>query len=348
MAEEKTEFALSSVVEEAPALADIGALPQEQAPATFVTRQGTITYIVQGSLTTASKQADGKPVVKPAIVTYHDVGLDYRACFQSFFTFPAAEKLLDSFCIIHVHAPGQEPNAAPLPEGFQFPTLDGLANQVFDLLESLGVKMWIGVGAGAGGNVLLRCSLNKERRRGLTGLMLVGTNFRSVGWWEYLMYKMDLMRLPYAQTVPPSLQDKLLDHYFSDKTVTNNIDMVEAMRKHLTANVNPRNLSLFLNTCLSRDDLYAAVEAAPPHCDILLVGGHHSLHLNEIEQLNGLLPGAKSSYLKIYDCGNLVTEERPGSVLRAFVLFLQGLGFGASIVVQLHHLSNQEDMQRSS
>ena len=30
-----------------------------------------------------------------------------RACFQSFFTFPGAEQLLESFAIIHVHAPGQ-------------------------------------------------------------------------------------------------------------------------------------------------------------------------------------------------------------------------------------------------
>ena len=92
--------------------------------------------------------------------------------------------------------------------------------------------------------------------------MLVGTNFRSVGWWEYMMYQVcllqtkthththtlslsvpfflshiyssspllgswlfggggvipvqvDLLHMNFAKHVPLSLQDKLLEHYFS-------------------------------------------------------------------------------------------------------------------------------------
>ena len=36
----------------------------------------------------------------------------------------------DTFCIYHVIAPGQEPGAEDLPEGFCYPTMDELSEQV--------------------------------------------------------------------------------------------------------------------------------------------------------------------------------------------------------------------------
>ena len=38
--------------------------------------------------------------------------------------------VLDSFCIYHVTAPGQEPGAKDLPDGFSYPTMDELSEQV--------------------------------------------------------------------------------------------------------------------------------------------------------------------------------------------------------------------------
>eukprot|EP00043_Microstomoeca_roanoka_P009014 m.86147 g.86147 ORF g.86147 m.86147 type:complete len:122 (+) comp14454_c0_seq1:916-1281(+) len=114
--------------------------------------------------------------------------------------------------------------------------------------------------------------------------------------------------------------------------------MVDAIRKHL-GSVNAHNFYAFLYAALRRDDLYKRVEAAAPRCHTLIVTGHGSIHINQIEELNGLLSGGKASFLKLFGCGNIVTEERPGHVLQSFVLFLQGLGLGASIVVKLHDLS---------
>ena len=36
----------------------------------------------------------------------------------------------NTFCIYHVVAPGQEPGAEDLPEGFAYPTMDELSEQV--------------------------------------------------------------------------------------------------------------------------------------------------------------------------------------------------------------------------
>ena len=38
--------------------------------------------------------------------------------------------VLDSFCIYHVTAPGQEPGAKDLPDGFVYPNMDELSEQV--------------------------------------------------------------------------------------------------------------------------------------------------------------------------------------------------------------------------
>lgn len=78
---------------------------------------------------------------KPAILTYHDLGLNckYNArplseqlsfvyimpvfilkidatSFAGFFNYPSMRGLLENFCVYHVNAPGQEENAATFPE----------------------------------------------------------------------------------------------------------------------------------------------------------------------------------------------------------------------------------------
>jgi hypothetical protein len=45
---------------------------------------------------------------KPAILTYHDLGLNYATSFTGFFSYPTMRALLEHFCVYHVNAPGQE------------------------------------------------------------------------------------------------------------------------------------------------------------------------------------------------------------------------------------------------
>ncbi|XP_064641167.1 protein NDRG3-like isoform X11 [Lineus longissimus] len=51
---------------------------------------------------------------KPAILTYHDLGLNHMTCFQGFFNFADMQPLLRHFCVYHVNAPGQQEGAIPL------------------------------------------------------------------------------------------------------------------------------------------------------------------------------------------------------------------------------------------
>ena len=49
---------------------------------------------------------------------------------QTFFNSGAMGSVRDTFCIYHVTAPGQEAGAEDLPEGFAYPTMDELSEQV--------------------------------------------------------------------------------------------------------------------------------------------------------------------------------------------------------------------------
>ena len=49
---------------------------------------------------------------------------------QAFFTSGAMMNVLETFCIYHITAPGQEAGAKDLPEGYVYPTMDELADQV--------------------------------------------------------------------------------------------------------------------------------------------------------------------------------------------------------------------------
>ena len=50
--------------------------------------------------------------------------------FQAFFGSGAMATVVETFCIYHITAPGQENGAEDLPESFQYPTMDDLSEQV--------------------------------------------------------------------------------------------------------------------------------------------------------------------------------------------------------------------------
>ena len=50
--------------------------------------------------------------------------------FQTFFNSGAMASVRDAFCIYHVTAPGQESGAEDLGDGYAYPTMDELSEQV--------------------------------------------------------------------------------------------------------------------------------------------------------------------------------------------------------------------------
>ncbi|KAK1804617.1 hypothetical protein P4O66_020614, partial [Electrophorus voltai] len=75
---------------------------------------------------------------KPAILTYHDVGLNHKLCFNPLFNNQDMQEITKHFVVCHVNAPGQQIGAAQMPQGYQYPSMDQLAGMLTSVVRHFG------------------------------------------------------------------------------------------------------------------------------------------------------------------------------------------------------------------
>ena len=124
---------------------------------------------------------------KPACVTYHEVGVNSRTCFQGFFSAsePKRSLLLQSFCFYHMDFPGCEGEDA---QGSKAPssgvlTLEDASLQVGEAMKHLNIKKALGMGVGAGAHILTKTSLSFPQS--FAGLILLSPCAKKANWWEF-------------------------------------------------------------------------------------------------------------------------------------------------------------------
>lgn len=288
------------------------------------TDRGTVLVAIQGDRR------------KPAILTYHDIGLNYSSNFQAFFNYSEMRVLLDNFSVFHVNAPGQEEGAATLPENYIYPTLDELANQLNFVLSYFGLESVIGLGVGAGGNILARFALSQPEK--VEALILINVVSTPAGWIEWGYQKLNARYLK-SKGMTQGVLDYLMWHHFGRGTETRNYDLVQVYRNYFEKCVNPVNLALFIDSYIRRTDLNINREMDPNRrrdsnatlqMPIMNITGSYSPHVDDTVTLNGRLDPTNSSWMKISDCG-MVLEEQPHKVCEAMRLFLQGLGYAVKV-----------------
>ncbi|XP_068621513.1 protein NDRG3 isoform X2 [Battus philenor] len=270
---------------------------------------------------------------KPAIFTYHDLGLNY-ICFQPFFNFVDMRALLENFRVYHINAPGQEEGAPSLPEDYIYPTMDELANQLNYVLGHFGIKSFIGFGVGAGANILARFALAHPEK--VDALALINCTSNQAGWIEWAYQKMNSRSLR-SRGMTQGVLDYLMWHHFGRFPEERNHDLAQMYRAYFTRNVNPTNLSLLIDSYVRRTDLNIARDAATIRAPVLNITGALSPHVDDTVTFNGRLQPTNSTWMKISDSG-MVLEEQPGKISEAFRLFLQGEGYA---VLKLHNIGVQ-------
>lgn len=284
------------------------------------TEFGTVVVAVQGDKT------------KPAIITYHDIGLNHISNFQGFFNYVDTRVLIQSFCVFHINAPGQEEGASTLPENFIYPTMDQLAETMLPILKFFGIKHFVGFGVGAGANVLSRFALQYPDY--IDGLFLINPTCTVSSWTEWGYQKINAMQLR-SSGMTVSAQDYLMWHHFGNLTEERNHDLTQVYRHYFATSVNAYNLSLFIDSYIKRTDLGITREMDLEKkktvknfkCHVLLLVGSLSPHLEDSVTMNSRLDPTDSTWMKLSGCG-MVLEEEPGKVSEAFKYFLQGLGYG--------------------
>ncbi|XP_050100199.1 protein NDRG3 isoform X5 [Anopheles aquasalis] len=284
------------------------------------TDKGDILVAVQGDTT------------KPAIVTYHDLGLNYASSFAGFFNFPTMRALLDNFCVYHVNAPGQEEGAPTFPEDYVYPTFDELGAQLLFVMTHFNLKSIIGLGVGAGANILARFALANPDKVG--ALCLINCSSTAAGWieWGYQLLNTRNLR---TKGMTQGVLDYLMWHHFGRNPEERNLDLVQLYKSNFERSINPVNLAMLIDAYIKRTDLNIArtpsgspqtVAAPSLKMPVLNITGALSPHIDDTVTFNGRLIPEKTNWMKISDCG-LVLEEQPGKLAEAFRLFLQGEGY---------------------
>ncbi|KGL79165.1 Protein NDRG4, partial [Tinamus guttatus] len=276
---------------------------------------------------------------RPAILTYHDVGLNHKLCFNTFFNYEDMQEITKHFVVCHVDAPGQQAGASQFPQGYQYPSMDQLAAMLPSVVQHFGFKYVIGIGVGAGAYVLARFALIFPDL--VEGLVLMNIDPNGKGWIDWAASKLSGL----TSTLP----DTVLSHLFSQEELVNNTELVQSYRQQISSMVNQFNLQLFLNMYNSRRDLDINRPGTVPNaktlrCPVMLVVGDNA-PAEEGEgspshpqvECNSKLDPTNTTFLKVSgpfplqmaDSGGLPQVTQPGKLTEAFKYFLQGMGYTA-------------------
>ncbi|XP_060749802.1 protein NDRG3b isoform X1 [Tachysurus vachellii] len=274
---------------------------------------------------------------RPVILTYHDIGLNHKSCFNTLFNFEDMQEITQHFAVAHVDAPGQQENAAPFPTGYQYPTMDQLAEMLPSVMTHLKINSVIGIGVGAGAYILTRLALNQPTL--VEGLVLINVDPCAKGWMDWAASKLSGWT--------SNLVDIVMGHHFSTDELTENQEIIQTYRLHIAQDMNQDNLALFCNSYNSRRDL----EIERPviglneetvntlKCPALLIVGDTSPAVEAVVECNSRLNPTKTTLLKMADCGGLPQVVQPGKLAEAFKYFVQGMGYIPHVL--LSHLNSE-------
>uniref|UniRef100_A0AAX7UCA2 Protein NDRG2 n=1 Tax=Astatotilapia calliptera TaxID=8154 RepID=A0AAX7UCA2_ASTCA len=286
---------------------------------------------------------------RPAILTFHDVGLDSKSCFSPLFKFEEMQEIVKNFTLIHIDAPGQEEGAAAYPAGYQYPSMETISEMIPAVLQFFNFRTVIGVGVGAGAYILARFALTNPDA--VEGLVLINIDTNARGWIDWAAQKLS--------SVTSSLTEQILCHLFSQEELSSSTDLVQSYRERISKAPNLSNMELLWKSYNSRRDLIFDRNSAFK-CPVMLVVGDHAPYEDAAVECNSKMDPTTTSFLKVVfirvssvsassvclcffsplltssvllqmaDAGGLPQLTQPAKLTEAFKYFIQGMGYMAS------------------
>uniref|UniRef100_A0A3P8TFC0 N-myc downstream regulated 1a n=1 Tax=Amphiprion percula TaxID=161767 RepID=A0A3P8TFC0_AMPPE len=244
---------------------------------------------------------------RPVILTFHDIGLNHKTCWDTLFNHEDMSEIMHHFAVCHVDALGQHEGANTFSTGYEYPSMDQLAETLPLVLKHFGLKSVIGMGIGAGAYVLTRFALDYPNM--MEGLLLININPCAEGWMDWAAHK--ISGLTHA------MPDMIITHLFGKEEIHHNQDLIATYRHHIINDMNQFNLHLFVKSYESRRDL--EIERPVPgsnvrtlKCPSLLVVGDSS--------------PAVEAVVRLIICICVVSLQ-PAKLTEAFKYFIQGMGY---------------------
>lgn len=285
-------------------------------------KSGALNVYVQGDLEEAHKDKDNKCV----FLTVHDIGNNHTS-FEKFIDHETFEEIKKRAIFVHIDLPGQEDDAENLPDDFSFPTMQHLGEDLVTVLDQLRIKYCIGLGDGAGANVITRFGMMHVAR--CLGIILLNPTTNKVTMMENFKDKFQKWKISH---VNPSNEHVVAFRKYGHK-LEGKEDKAKAleeykdqMKKH---SINKHNLNLYMDSFMNRVDITQQL-ASHLKCDALLVVGSKSSQVAAAEYMHSHMDKTRSSLLKVDGVGN-VMDEAPSKLANSVLLFCKGLGWLTSV-----------------
>uniref|UniRef100_A0A8C7ZUW1 N-myc downstream regulated 1a n=1 Tax=Oryzias sinensis TaxID=183150 RepID=A0A8C7ZUW1_9TELE len=249
---------------------------------------------------------------RPVILTYHDIGLNHKTCWDSLFNHEDMSEIMQHFAVCHVEAPGQHEGANTFSTGYEYPSMDQLSETLPLVLKHFGLKSVLGMGIGAGAYILARFALNSPSM--VEGLVLININPCAEGWMDWAAHKVNFSFFI------------LFCFLYLQEEINHNPDLIARYRNYII-DMNQFNLQLFVKAYESRRDL--EIERPVPgsnvrtlKCPSLLVVGDSSPAVDAVVECNTKLDPTKATLLYLF-----LFSVQPGKLTEAFKYFIQGMGY---------------------
>ncbi|KAK7863578.1 hypothetical protein R5R35_013460 [Gryllus longicercus] len=280
-------------------------------------KSGDLHVYVQGDLSQQGKRA--------VFLTVHDLGCNHTS-FHDFVNHPCMCEIKERSVFIHIDVPGHEDNAPNLTT--PFPTLQVLGEDLVTVLDFLHVKYVIGLGEGAGANVLARFGLAYPQRA--LGLILINCTGSAASVMD--TFKSKFVNWKGESSVSQSAEEYLIFHKFGHQLVNDsNPDKEKVMQEfqsRLRGTINNKNLKLYVNAFLGRKDL----PLKTCKTDVLLITGLLSSYAHVVEKLHRDMDKTKATLLKIERAGDVLLQA-PYKVAQSILLFCKGQGLLTSLTL---------------
>jgi len=259
-------------------------------------------------------------------LTYHDVGLNYQSCWQSFTTFARqSDELFDRFTFVHITAPGQQPGASAISDEHAYLDMEELSSQISLVLDGLGIdRVDLAMGVGAGSYILADFAIKHPYK--IKSMVWTGPTMWKCGWIEWYY------RLTGGLSRSVGLQKDhwkmwLLDRWFSLYTYRNNRDLIEYYHTELDK-TNANNLHKFVTGFQKRKDLLETLDQI--NCNLLIFVGDHTKLEENANWVWGALGSMDNdfqvSFIKVTRAGILTPAERPVEMINPIKMMLAGMG----------------------
>ncbi|PAA79081.1 hypothetical protein BOX15_Mlig006737g1 [Macrostomum lignano] len=191
-----------------------------------------------------------------------------------------------------------------------YPSLDQLAEMLQSVVQAYSISCFVGVGIGAGANILARHALRHSER--VLGLFLVNANAHSDNTyynWLFANYNAEWDRLKHG-VLTISAQRALEMHWFGH-TESESVDLIERYRRHLLSLCLP-NVAGFIQAYNQRPDLGIQRGGRTlPVQTFLLTGSLGKYQAKSLVAMNARCDPSKTEYLIADEADGMLIEEQP-------------------------------------